>query len=229
MIKYIYALFGYHMSDGKGQPLKAPKEKSTLEIIRDIIKLMEPMKPLDTYKGYETTAYPFSGHVNIYIREDADLSKINDMKFTTLTTSYEFYGSKSVRVALWEYEEKISSNYRQDYMVTEVLPVYSFLCKTNEDYSFILNRFNLSMLTAYDTIRESRKNNDGLETEEVFELVKEILDAFLLMVRERRSEIDELKIKLRKGTNQSHKTLLEQELEYVNKFIKGERQSNERG
>lgn len=199
------------------------EEKSTIEVVSDIIDLYMPPKPLGELKGYDVQTWSGLDIVNITIEPGVSHKAFKDLGIKRIleTTEYTYLGTV-YSVDYIEYMSKFKLNYRGTYINDNLIPVYNFLKTTNTDISYMLNRFNLSLLTAYNMVVENRKINGGRETEEVFSLVADILDSFISLINERIADIETLSDKVRHQTNQSHTDFLRAELEYVNKFIKGE-------
>lgn len=224
MLNYIKAWFNDFIRDGRADNYEhIPEEKSTLDILQDTISLFTPPKKLEERSGYSLRYWTSLGQVDITIEPRASHKYLKDLGLKKIHRSvdYGFIGT-TYEVDYNEYMSKFELTYRGRYIKDHVVPVYNFLATTDTDFSYLLNRFNLSLLTAYNMVVESRKNNSGTETEEVYYLVKEILESFTSLINERIAEIETLADKVRHATNQSHTDFLRAELEYVNKFIKGE-------
>lgn len=91
-----------------------------------------------------------------------------------------------------------------------------------EKFIYIVNQYELSLHTALETIKENKEYNDGKVDPIIEERAERIFLLFLLALEEKIQENKEIEKLHRKATVESHLERLDNEIDYIDKFIRGD-------
>lgn len=121
--------------------------------------------------------------------------------------------------SLDEYQAVYNSEFNR-FINKELKNVYELLRKDGNkmQYTTELNKFDLTVLTALNTITESKEYNDGEIIPEVKENVLYLLNEFVQAIQTVEVKRFEYKELMRKATNDGLVKILKDEVEYVDKF-----------
>lgn len=91
-----------------------------------------------------------------------------------------------------------------------------------ENFLYIVNQYELSLHTALETIRENKEYNNGHVDPIVEQRAERIFILFLLALEEKVQENKEIERLHKKATVESHLERLDNEIDYIDRFIRGD-------
>lgn len=131
----------------------------------------------------------------------------------------DYHGAESdYSMSIKEYRKYYGEESFNFFLENDLSKAISIIKADEANYNYLMGRFELSIMTIRNTLMESQ-DLDGIPTIEAMDVAKKILSAFTQMILEKDEEIRKLKEEMDEASRKSHVQFLNQELEYVEKFV----------
>lgn len=198
-----------------------PKDKSTLQLLNDIITLLAPPPKLESVPGI--TVWDFSNRIDVMVNTETAKRYIIRHPLPFIET--DDFGSSGGCYTLRDkqlYYRYYRQTSLQEYVTERLVPFHEALVDCEAHMNKVLNDYNLPMLTSFNMLKDSMAENQGKPTDEVVRLFKEIMDRFTLSIEEKFKQIKAHEKALKEATNQSHIAQMKLELEHIDTFIRGD-------
>lgn len=189
-------------------------KKSVLKMLKKILKLTSLLDPKnETNYRVEGDRYRFSTESN---GRDALFPHLTLFYEKLPSSQHKQYWSGSVE----EYNEVFNSPFNR-FIQDDLHKVYELLREDGNrmQYTYPLNKYELTVLTALNTLSEGKEANDGTIPPAIQERVQLLLSSFaiaIFKVEQNRIEHEE---RMRNATNDSLVERLNAEIEFVHKTL----------
>lgn len=121
-------------------------------------------------------------------------------------------------MSIKEYRKYYGEESFNFFLENDLSKTISIIKADEASYNYLMGRFELSIMTIRNTLMDSQ-DLDGIPTIEAMDVAKKILSAFTQMVLEKDAEIRKLKEEMDEASRKSHVHFLNEELDYVEKFV----------